>query len=265
VVSSLDLFPTVSELANVPLPTDRVYDGRSIVDILLNDTAVSPHKVLFFYGGANGGHDMLVTYRHDDPSEPGRIVSYYGPSAARMGCWKAMWGTGSGMGTCSLGGGDHGSCPHVMYPLESPLLFNVCIDPSEGIPLFGEGNGSLAAVVNNTMCGLRPWCRPNDPHCGGPPCPPFNASNPGPSPLPVSDEEIADAVAKIVAAVKVEMSSFTYGTLVAPDLLPGEINGSVGICCDKDPFSPPPANFSCDCNGRPYSGSNGVYAYVDQC
>jgi len=29
VISSLDLFPTVSKLAGVPLPTDRVYDGKS--------------------------------------------------------------------------------------------------------------------------------------------------------------------------------------------------------------------------------------------
>eukprot|EP00035_Acanthoeca_spectabilis_P008549 m.155481 g.155481 ORF g.155481 m.155481 type:complete len:449 (-) comp14407_c0_seq2:334-1680(-) len=178
VVSSLDLFPTVSALANVPLPTDRVYDGRSIVDVLLNDTAVSPHEVLFLYGGAVGGHDMLVAYRHNDPSDPGRFTIYYGPSAARMGCWKAMWGTGSGMGACTLGGGDHGSCPHVMYPLEVPLLFNVCIDPSEGIPLFGVGNGSLEAVVNNSLCGPRPWCQPTGPHLAPP------SMHPTPDPAP---------------------------------------------------------------------------------
>ena len=37
VTSSLDLFPTASALAGVPLPTDRVYDGRDMSDVLLKE------------------------------------------------------------------------------------------------------------------------------------------------------------------------------------------------------------------------------------
>jgi arylsulfatase A len=81
VTSSLDLFPTASALAGVPLPSDRVYDGKDMSDILLKEDGKSKHEVLFFYGGARTG-------------TPG------GPSAARMGCWKAHWGTGPGMGGC---------------------------------------------------------------------------------------------------------------------------------------------------------------------
>jgi arylsulfatase A-like enzyme len=33
VVSSMDLFPTASALAGVPLPTDRVYDGKDMSDV----------------------------------------------------------------------------------------------------------------------------------------------------------------------------------------------------------------------------------------
>ena len=68
VVSSLDLFPTASALANVALPSDRVYDGRDMSDVLLKPQGKSKHEVLFFYGGASpdGG----------------------GASAARMGPWK---------------------------------------------------------------------------------------------------------------------------------------------------------------------------------
>ena len=36
-------------------------------------------------------------------------------------------------------------------------------------------------------------------------------------------------------------------------MLPGEANGQIRLCCDKDPFKPPPANFTCDCNGAPFS------------
>ena len=50
---------------------------------------------------------------------------------------------------------------------------------------------------------------------------------------------------------KQEVATFTHGRLVEPDLLPGE-KGGVRVCCDKDPFKPPPADFTCDCNGPPY-------------
>lgn len=77
-------------------------------------------------------------------------------------------------------------------------------------------------------------------------------SDPGPSPVPVPQAEIDDALNKLVAAYKKELATFTHGSLVEPDLLPGEKGGEVRICCDKDPFSPPPANYTCDCNGAPY-------------
>eukprot|EP01043_Picozoa_sp_COSAG02_P025797 COSAG02_NODE_1463_length_12488_cov_7.312591_5_plen_137_part_00 len=85
VTSSLDLFPTASALAGVPLPSDRVYDGKDMSDVLLKEDGKSKHEVLFFYGGARTG-------------TPGGGRG--GPSAARMGCWKAHWGTGPGMGGC---------------------------------------------------------------------------------------------------------------------------------------------------------------------
>ena len=218
---------------------------------------------------------MLVSWDHEDPSKPGFVTKHMGPSAARTGCWKAHWGTGHGLGACTLGAGEHGPCPGVQYPLDAPLLFNICIDPSEGIPLAGASNGTHAGVTVSwlkpgkkepslTMCGQKPWCKKDDKGCYAP-CPPFNASLPGPSPVPVSNAEITGALAKIVAAVKIEMATFTYGRLVAPALLPGEQNNAVGICCDKDPFKPMPANYSCDCNGRPYTGSNSAYPHVQEC
>ena len=51
VVSSMDLLPTALELAGVPLPSDREYDGKSMVPLLLHNKP-SAHDVLFFYGGA---------------------------------------------------------------------------------------------------------------------------------------------------------------------------------------------------------------------
>ena len=114
----------------------------------------------------------------------------------------------------------------LQYPTESPLLFNVCIDPSEGMPLSG-------ALPSGSNPG---------------PSPPFPA---GPQP------EVDEALSNIVAAYKRELATFVHGSLVEPDLLPGEKTGEgfyVRLCCDKDPFKPPPGEFTCDCNGPPYSG-----------
>lgn len=226
VTSSLDLFPTASALAGVPLPTDRVYDGRDMSNVLLRAHGKSKHDVLFFYGGGKPGAGCTAAH------------GGYGPSAARMGCWKAHWGTAPGMGGCVVGAGVHINgaevkCPSVQYPLEDPLIFNVCIDPSEGMPLSGTSSGISDGK-------------------------PYVGSNPGPTDgNAVTDNELAAAKAKLVSAYKTELATFTRGTLVMPKLLPGEVDGDaahVRVCCDKDPFKVPPTNFTCDCNGLPYSG-----------
>jgi len=42
VVSSMDVFPTALELAGRPLPSDRAYDGKSMVPLLLRDQPSAP-------------------------------------------------------------------------------------------------------------------------------------------------------------------------------------------------------------------------------
>ena len=121
---------------------------------------------------------------------------------------KAHWGTAPGMGGCVIGAGTKNGtgaeirCPSYTYPTEAPLLFNVCIDPSEGMP----ASGALAS-----------------------------GNNPGPSPPDSTGpyDEVDAALTKIVAAYKVELATFTHGSLVAPELLPGEANGQIRLCCDK--------------------------------
>ena len=71
VVSSLDVFPTFSALARLPLPAGVVYDGRDMSDVLLTD-------------GGRSRHDVVFIYSQDPPPDRG-------PAAARMGRWKAHW------------------------------------------------------------------------------------------------------------------------------------------------------------------------------
>lgn len=50
--STLDLLPTFCELAGVKLPSDRVYDGTSLVGVLQNSKALSPRDEFYFYRGS---------------------------------------------------------------------------------------------------------------------------------------------------------------------------------------------------------------------
>ena len=45
---NFDLFPTCLQLAGVPLPQDRIVDGRDILPLLTGASA-SPHGTLLFY------------------------------------------------------------------------------------------------------------------------------------------------------------------------------------------------------------------------
>lgn len=47
-VMNIDFFPTFCDLAGLPLPDDRVIDGRSLLPLLRGDDPQSPHDVLFF-------------------------------------------------------------------------------------------------------------------------------------------------------------------------------------------------------------------------
>eukprot|EP00656_Telonema_subtile_P054361 TRINITY_DN8111_c0_g1_i1.p1 TRINITY_DN8111_c0_g1~~TRINITY_DN8111_c0_g1_i1.p1 ORF type:complete len:550 (-),score=140.29 TRINITY_DN8111_c0_g1_i1:222-1871(-) len=107
VVSSLDLFPTVSALANVAMPTDRVYDGKNMAQVLL-DQGPSKHEFLWLYGSATSD----------------------GPQACRYGQYKAHWHTAPGLGGCD-------GCKKIDY--DPPLLFNIEEDPSEAYPLTTNG------------------------------------------------------------------------------------------------------------------------------
>ena len=45
--ATVDVFPTLCKIAGVPLPTDRVIDGRDIMDVLTNSKATSPHDAIY--------------------------------------------------------------------------------------------------------------------------------------------------------------------------------------------------------------------------
>ena len=91
--SALDLMPTLLDFAGVELPNDRVLDGYSLRDMII-DGSESPREEIFFY-------------RH------GRL------RAVRVGEWKLHYET-------MPGNGEYEYTEH-----DPPLLFRIDMDPGE--------------------------------------------------------------------------------------------------------------------------------------
>jgi len=126
VVSSMDVFPTFSALAGVPLPENVAYDGRDMSDVLLKPDGKSLHEFLFHYGAC---------------------MQSGSPATVRHGKWKAHWCTGPGIGGCS-------GCKTIVYNDSSPLLFNVEVDPSEAHPVHAHTSKEAAAAIQRIVRAL---------------------------------------------------------------------------------------------------------------
>ena len=64
---TMDMFVTALELAGGSLPTDRTYDGRSLVPVLKSPTpeaAKTPHDFYLYYCSSR-----LMAVRHGNPHE----------------------------------------------------------------------------------------------------------------------------------------------------------------------------------------------------
>lgn len=240
IVSTLDFLPTLAELAGVRLPTDRIYDGQSIVPTLLAPAppaSASPWsgyddlydelgasssaaagssygRVLFFYGGGDDG----ATPTADSGGR--RVVlptaANTRPTAARIGPYKAHFVTGPGLGGCGCVAGIKletdkchrpaapAGCPFVSYDV-APLIFQIEHDPSEAHPL----------VSNNTL--------PRDP----------------------ARRALVDAIWEAYDAEVLGMRPYTAP--MAPEE-PGEGPGKFGVCCDRNKGD------TCMCTGEPDPG-----------
>ena len=107
-VSTLDLLPTFLALINAPLPTDRVFDGMDISDVLLH--------------GSEKGHETLF---HPNSGMEGAVMGKL--DGVRWMNWKAIYQTG-GAPDCT---GNIGTIARH----DPPLLFDLEKDPAESTAL----------------------------------------------------------------------------------------------------------------------------------
>ena len=198
VISSLDVFPTLSSLVGLPLPKNRVYDGRDMTSVLFSDTSKTIKKnarsdaVKDRADGSENGiesiHDFLFFYGTCNKVSNSSYIENWSISAVRHGSYKAHWCTGPGL---EPGGQPWNHTGKIKIYDSYPLLFNIDKDPSESEPLNAPGN-----------------VMPHNP-------------------------EHQEVMKRIMQAYAMEKSTFVFGKLVPEPDGPNEGPGIYGICCDR--------------------------------
>jgi arylsulfatase A len=108
---NFDLFSTCLMLAGIPLPQDRIIDGKDILP-MLRGPAASPHDTLFFFKGTK-------------------------PHGVRHGNWKYMRRHMT----------DNGNYPTLS---QGPFLFNLELDPNESYSLI-ESEPEVASELEKML------------------------------------------------------------------------------------------------------------------
>ncbi|GFR15368.1 steryl-sulfatase [Trichonephila clavata] len=125
--SQMDLFPTIMELADIPLPDDRIIDGKSMIP-LLNGKSQSSHEFIFHYCGKQI-HAATYIQQKDRKS------------------WKIHWTTPKfkpGTNQCEYV--CHCFGDFVIHH-DPPLLYDLENDPSEANPINISSNSKYSKII----------------------------------------------------------------------------------------------------------------------
>ncbi|XP_075771464.1 steryl-sulfatase isoform X1 [Pelodiscus sinensis] len=117
--SNMDIFPTIIKLAGIPLPNDRIIDGRDLMPLLQGKILRSEHEFLFHYCNAY----LNAVRWHPGNSESIWKAFFFTPNfnpEGSNGCYNAH--------VCYCSGS---SVTHH----NPPLLFDLSRDPGEKNPL----------------------------------------------------------------------------------------------------------------------------------
>lgn len=151
-----DVFPTLLELAGVPPPGDRVYDGVSLVPLLRGDAPSWPQRTLFEITGRGGrdrtpiaeypgtartsthrwvhdGKQAMLFDLRDDPGEKNNLASQHPSLAAELQREYLAWFR-------EITAGTEGKIERFPITLtEGTDLLIPCAERAGGARLFGKG------------------------------------------------------------------------------------------------------------------------------
>ncbi|KAK6485532.1 steryl-sulfatase [Huso huso] len=129
--SNMDIFPTVVNLAGLPVPSDRIIDGHNLMPLLQGNVLQSEHEFLFHYCNAYLNAVRWLPRQSDS-------------------IWKVFFFTPNFYPVNS------NSCLHTHVCLctkgyithhDPPLLFDLSKDPSEEIPLTPETEPNFHLIM----------------------------------------------------------------------------------------------------------------------
>lgn len=125
--SQMDIFPTMLDITGLPLPNDRIIDGKSLVPVITGN--LKHHKIVFHYCGK---FIHAATYIPDQGNNK----------------WKVHWITPK-----FIPGTDR--CPYVCHCFgefiihhEPPLLYNLVNDISESHPIDVSSNKKYLEIIS---------------------------------------------------------------------------------------------------------------------
>ena len=120
-VTTMDIIATAADLAGTTLPDDRVYDGRSIKDVIL-DGAVSPNETFFYYCGNTVMAIRREQYKAHFWTQRALSLEEYGEQCDEGIPFLSYFDCQSCSGDCVT---EH----------DPALLFDLYKDPTESYPL----------------------------------------------------------------------------------------------------------------------------------
>ncbi|XP_053791477.1 steryl-sulfatase [Vidua chalybeata] len=129
--SNMDIFPTIVQLADAQLPSDRIIDGHDLLPLLQGKVTQSKHEFLFHYCNAY----LNAVRWHPGSSESVWKVFFFTPNFSpedSNGCYDSH--------VCFCHGG-------FITRHDPPLLFDLSRDPEEKVPLTPETESRFYEIL----------------------------------------------------------------------------------------------------------------------
>lgn len=147
-VSTLDIFPTALAAAGVPLPSDRIIDGRDMAPLLRAPaTAGTQHEWLWHYCGHNVTAARNARYKFHFRTQKWGTDERPSPKCHQCCPYSPYAFNGTGGSLCNCG--EHDTVMH-----DPPLVFDMRVDREEMYPLGPDTLANFSQEVAEAKLAL---------------------------------------------------------------------------------------------------------------